>query len=416
MDRCQSSPAFEAEKNMKLLEWYIFRRVAFAACVTLLALAGVIWIIQVFQRIDVISSSGQSTLAYFKITFLAIPGLLLAVIPIALLLATANTINHFNANSELVVINASGASNRVIVKPFLLITLLFSLFTGLVGHFIMPLSTTQLRIETSSKNANLINVIVREGVFSNLEKDLMVHIKKRNIDGSLSGLLISDERDPENSLLYIAKRGVVANQGKKSLLLLEDGEIQQSNKKDGTSSTIRYQSYVVDLASMGPQQSKITRRAKARTTYELLNYDPDDPVYKSRPDDFTVEINERFSEMLWPFANVLVMLAFTGQARSSRQGHSSAVAVATTLLLSLRGIAFGVQFSATGDIKLIAWMYVLPLLAIAFASWYLWQNKLVALPKNAQDSVDRLTERLSDIQKEWSRRYLAFMRRGIRVE
>lgn len=399
---------------MKLLEWYIFRKVAFVAIVTLLALAGVIWIIQVFSRIDLVTSSGQSILAYFKVTFLAIPGLLLAIIPIALLLATANTINTLNANSELVVVNASGASNRVIVKPFLLLTFLFSLFTGIVGHFIMPLSTTQLRIETSSKNADLINVIIREGVFSKMEQGLMVHIKSRNNDGTLSGLLIADDRDPENSMLYIAKRGIVARQGKKSLLLLEDGEIQQNNEKDGSSSVIRFQSYIIDMASMGSQKAEIKRRAKARTTYELINFNPDDPVYKKSPDDFTVEIHERFSEMLWPFANVLMMLAFTGQARSSRQGHSNAVAMATTLLLVLRGSAFGFQNAADANLGLLAMLYILPLFAILFACWFLWQNKLVAFPKPVQNFVDKVVEQIEVFWKLWSDKYLAFQRRKIR--
>ncbi len=400
---------------MKLLEWYIFRRVAFAAVVTLLALAGVIWIIQVFSRIDLVTSSGQSILAYFKITFLAIPGLLLAVIPIALLLATANTINYFNANSELVVINASGASNRVIVKPFFVLTLLFSIFTGLVGHFIMPLSTTQLRIETSSKNADLINVILREGVFSKMDKGLMVHIKNRNPDGSLNGLLISDDRDPDNAMLYIAKRGVVARKGDQSLLLLEDGEIQQSSAKDGSSSIIRYQSYVIDMASMGSQNAEITRRAKARTTYELLNFDPDDPVYKKRPDEFVIEVHERFSEMLWPFANVLVLLAFTGQARSSRQGHSNAVAVATTLLLSTRAVGFGFQNASGDDLNLLIWLYILPSLLILFACWFLWQNKLVSLPKNAQDFLDAKWDQIIAAFKSMNERYLEFRKKKARL-
>ncbi len=399
---------------MKLLEWYIFRKVAFAATVTLLALAGVIWIIQVFSRIDLVTSSGQSIIAYFKITFLAIPGLLLAIIPIALLLATANTINTFNANSELVVVNASGASNRVIVKPFILLTLLFSLFTGIVGHFIMPLSTTQLRKETSSKNADLINVIVQEGVFSQMEKGLMVHIKARNNDGSLQGLLIADDRDPETSMLYIAKRGVVARQDDKSLLLLENGEIQQNNRTDGSSSIIRFQSYVIDMASMGSQKSEIKRRAKARTTLELINFDPNDPVYKKSPDDFTVEIHERFSEMLWPFANVLIMLAFTGQARSSRQGHSNAVAMATILLLTLRGTAFGFQNAADANLGFLLMLYVLPMIAIIFACWFLWQNKLVALPKRGQDFLDRIGEQFEEVRKTWSDRYMAYQRRKIR--
>ena len=96
---------------MKLIERYIFKRAGAAALITLGSLAGVVWIIQALKELDVITNKGQTIIAYLALTTLAIPMLLLAVIPIGLLLATVFTVNTMNGNSELVVINASGASS-----------------------------------------------------------------------------------------------------------------------------------------------------------------------------------------------------------------------------------------------------------------------------------------------------------------
>ncbi|MFK7901841.1 MAG: LptF/LptG family permease, partial [Nitratireductor sp.] len=170
---------------MKLLERYIFSKAIFAFLAVLFSLSGVIWIIQALTKIDVISSNGQSLLTYFTITFLAVPGLLLAIIPIALLISTGHTINAMNTNSELVVITASGASNKIVVKPFLIIALICSLGAGMVGHFVMPLSLTKLKNIVSSMNADLISLVVREGEFNNVESGLMFHIARRNADGTL---------------------------------------------------------------------------------------------------------------------------------------------------------------------------------------------------------------------------------------
>ena len=129
---------------MKLIERYIFKRAGVATLVTLGSLAGVVWIIQALKELDVFTTKGQTIMAYLALTTLAVPMLVLAVIPIALLLGAIFTVNTLNQNSELVVINASGASAMVIAKPLLVLALLCSLFTGLMGHFISPLSLRTL--------------------------------------------------------------------------------------------------------------------------------------------------------------------------------------------------------------------------------------------------------------------------------
>ena len=88
---------------MKLIERYIFKKAGIATLAILLSLAGVVWIVQALGKIDIITAQGQSLQAYFMLTTLVIPMLFLAVIPVALLLATVATVNALNSNSELVV-------------------------------------------------------------------------------------------------------------------------------------------------------------------------------------------------------------------------------------------------------------------------------------------------------------------------
>ncbi|MCB1417438.1 MAG: LptF/LptG family permease, partial [Nitratireductor sp.] len=147
-------------------ERYIFRRAGLATLATLGSLAGVVWIIQALRELDVFTTKGQTILAYLALTTLAIPMLILAVIPVALLLATVYAVNTMNANSELVVINASGASNWVLAKPMIMLALACSLVTGGVGHFISPWSLYTLEIFATQMRADLVSVLVREGQFT----------------------------------------------------------------------------------------------------------------------------------------------------------------------------------------------------------------------------------------------------------
>ena len=164
---------------MNLIERYIFRRAGIATLATLGSLAGVVWIIQALKELDVFTTKGQTILTYLTLTTLAIPMLILAVIPIALLLATVYAVNTMNANSELVVVNASGASNWVLVKPLIVLALLCSLFTGLVGHFVSPWSLLSLKVFTTQMRADLVSVLVREGQFSKIEDGLIFHVARR---------------------------------------------------------------------------------------------------------------------------------------------------------------------------------------------------------------------------------------------
>lgn len=403
----------EPNDDMNLLERYIFKRAAIATLAVLLALAGVVWIVQALGKIDIITTQGQSLKSYFMLTTLVIPMLFLAVIPVALLLGTVFTVNTLNGNSELVVMNASGASNRIIVKPFLVLALICSLFTGFVGHFVIAWSLTALKDYTREMKADLVSLIIKEGEFNTVEDGITFHIADRLPDGRLGGILISDQREEGKRLTYLAREGVLSRSNDEAILLLRDGEIHQKNAGQSSASVIRYESYAFDLNSLSGREAGGggTPRPKERITPELLFPDPDDKYLKEHPELFTSEIHQRFSEMLWPFAYVIVMLAFCGQARSSRQNYGSAVGMGMISLVVLRGLAFGAASTIKADESAAVWLYVLPLAAIGFGGTYLYQNRLVAMPVRLQPVWDRWSMAVSEMHERNMHRYLAFRRR-----
>ncbi|MEM7462458.1 MAG: LptF/LptG family permease [Pseudomonadota bacterium] len=373
---------------MKLIERYIFQRAGIAVLVTLSSLVGVVWIIQALKELDVFTTKGQTVVAYLALTTLAIPMLILAVIPIALLLATIYAVNTLNANSELVVINASGASSWVLVKPLLVLALLCSLFTGMVGHFVSPWSLLTLKVLATEMRADLVQILIREGTFNKIEKGLVFHIAKREAGGVLRGILISDERDKEKSIIFTADTGFVKRQKEGAVLLLRDGEIQQRDAESNSVTVINYNSYVFDLSTFASKVSVGSLRPKERTTIDLLNPDPEDRYFQKRPGLYRSQIHERFSEMLWPFTYVIVMLAFAGQARSTRQGYGSAIGAAMLVVTILRGIGFSAIAATKGDASIVWLVYALPLSGIVLGSWFLITGRPVELPPAAQLRVD----------------------------
>ncbi|MEM7290321.1 MAG: LptF/LptG family permease, partial [Pseudomonadota bacterium] len=309
-----------------------------------------------------------------------------------------STINGMNANSELVVVSASGCSNWTIAKPLLVLALICSLFTGLVAHIVSPWSLQQVKVMVTEMRADLVSVILREGTFNTVENGLTFHIAERKAAGLLGGIVISDDRDPDLSSVYSAKEGVVLRTPAGSFLTLKDGEIQQTDRRQGTTTFIKYQSYAFDLSSFSGISEVQKVRAKERSTLALLNPDPDDPVYKATPGQFRQQLHERFAEMLWPFANVLIILAFAGQARSSRQSFAASIMTAAIVLVIARGMGFSAANALKSDPTAIAWIYGLPTACIAFGLYFVFSNRPAELPKSVSDKLDvyngKLIERL----------------------
>ena len=72
-------------------------------------------------RIDFVTTSGQSALAFFNLATLILPSVVPVVVPFTIAIAVAQTLSMMNSDSELVVINAAGSSRLTVIRPILLL-------------------------------------------------------------------------------------------------------------------------------------------------------------------------------------------------------------------------------------------------------------------------------------------------------
>jgi lipopolysaccharide export system permease protein len=100
---------------MNLLETYIFKRMVGGFLLSLVTLSMTVWMTQALREFDLVTGQGQSIGTFFKLTLLLLPGLVTIVSPIALLIGVIYTFTLLNNDSELVVINASGAPQKTLL-------------------------------------------------------------------------------------------------------------------------------------------------------------------------------------------------------------------------------------------------------------------------------------------------------------
>lgn len=365
---------------MKLIERYIFRRAAFALVVATLALVGVVWVAQAIRQVDVVTSQGQGVWLYLWMTSLGVPSLASAVLPVALLLALAYAINALNADSELIVINASGASKGVIVKPFLTLGLVTALVIWWLAVVVGPSTMLTLRGLVTQVRADLVSVLVQEGQFRTIGDNLTFHVGARAPGGALRGIMILDQRRPAETFTYLAREGRIEKGGTSAFLVLRDGELQRKVEGERALSTVRFVSYAFDLSSLSAGASGSYSSSREIPTADLLSPPTDHPYYKRAPGNFRAELHNRLTAGLYPIAFVLMVLAVAGNARSTRGSFVKVLVAATAFCIVLRALGIAAVSAAKNDPAAVYAVWGVPLAGFALPLFYLLRGRQMELP------------------------------------
>jgi lipopolysaccharide export system permease protein len=329
---------------------YVFRQAAGAVALIMASLTGVVWIAIALRQLNLVTTQGQDSWLFLKMTLLALPNLMALVAPVALLVAAMHVLNRLNGDSELIVMTAGGATPWAVARPLLALALLVSFAVTLVNHVGMPWSLRQLRAYVVQVRTDLISQVIQPGRFSAPETNLTFHIHDRDRTGTLLGLVMHDGRDEKLASTYLAERGQIVKQDESAFLLMEKGHILRRSQNGDPVQMIAFDRYIVDLARFEPKEGGIDLKPRQRYFGELVAPEPDDPIAKRQPGLLRAELHERLSSPLYPFAFVLIAVAFIGHARTTRQNRIQSIVVA---FLVAAGIRLG-GFAGTNVVALQA--------------------------------------------------------------
>ncbi len=379
---------------MGSLERYIFRQAALAFVAGLFILTLVVWITQVLRQLDLVTNSGQTIALFFLMTSLGIPVLVALIAPIALFIAIVQTLNKLNGDSELIVMSAAGLSPARLARPLLILTVLVMAMVGTLSLWLTPSSIRHFRLLLTQVQANLLTAIVRPGQFTQADRGLTFHIRDRAPGGVLLGIVVSDVRDPQVHMTYVAERGVITEQPQGTFFVLENGNLQRRETREGTTSIVVFDRYAFDLSQL-TQAAETIYRPSERYTSELMNPDPADPMLERWRGRFRQELHDRFAAPLYPLAMMCIAFAMLGQARTTRQSRGAAVAGAIGLMAAIRGGGFAVSGLVAARPAAVPLVYLLPLATIgifgAISLGLLKPRAPAALTRLSNDISERLT-------------------------
>jgi lipopolysaccharide export system permease protein len=179
---------------MYLLERYVFRRVFASFIVTLAALSATVWLSQALRQFDLVTARGQTIVTFLSLTGLLIPTLVMLIAPIALLIAVLYVLNTMNSDSEMAIINASGASQGIVARPVVWAGVIVTFAVAAISLYVAPMTQQMTRDLLIRINSDIVTSVLREGTFVGLADGLTIHVKGRARDGSLDGIFVADER------------------------------------------------------------------------------------------------------------------------------------------------------------------------------------------------------------------------------
>ncbi|MCS4241669.1 lipopolysaccharide export system permease protein [Rhizobium sp. BIGb0125] len=353
----------------------------------LLPVLAIIWTIQVLQRINLVTDTGQSMGSFATLATMLLPTLIPVVLPFALVIGITQTMTAMNNDSELAIIDAAGSPRSILFRPVLILAVVLGAFSFVVTNFIEPPARSTARQMVATAYADLLSSVIEEKTFRTIQDGLYVQIDARQ-GRVLRGLFVADRRDPNFDLIYYAKEGAIDAGG--TSLTMRDGEVQQKTP-DGKVSIVKFMSYAFDLSTMSESsKTEQTFAASDSSLAFLLSPDVESDSYKKSPGNFRSELHRRLSDWMFPVVFALISLVIAADARSHREARMHPMVAALITAFMLRWLGFYFTNQVKQNAAFIPFVYAIPVLSGAIAMYLLATGRKLRLPSALADGLGKL--------------------------
>ncbi len=347
---------------MTSLDRYILRQCFTMMIFVTAALSAAVWLAQSLRLVDLIVNRGLSVALFSYMALLILPRFLDIVLPIGAFIAVLFVFNRLTSESELVVMRAAGLGPLVLARPvFILAGLAFVVLMSLSAYF-LPASNREFKDLQFEIRNRFVSALLQEGAFTTISEKLTIYIGGRNERGEVIGLLINDNRDPQQPVTILAEQGAFANTAEGSRIIMVNGSRQRFDRATGKLSILKFDRYTLDLAMLRDAPVVRFRDAQERFLGELF-WPPAD-LDRSTRDSFLVEGHQRLLLPLSVFSFVMIPLACLLPGELNRRGQLSRVLLAIGFALFFQALDLGVKNLAGRNVAAIPLIYLTDLLPL----------------------------------------------------
>lgn len=282
------------------------------------------------RLVDLVVSRGISLAALGTIVLHLLPSFLVLTLPIACLIASISAFNRMSFDNEVIAIRASGISFWRINLPVVVFSGLVFLLTVYLSQWGQPWASVSLKTLALSVIEDELTLGVDSGVFNEPIPGLMVYVPYSENSSDSKGVFISDQRNPEQPLIIVAKKFQMLRQNERQQfgIRLFDGAIHQVPKDAYSFHRVTFGTYDFWLPSPFASVKDKTQRRTYKALIQQLEESGGNDAGSLR------RLMEYYKDTAFPLATfVLGLLGVPVGIVSKRSGKAGGFAIGVLVVI-----------------------------------------------------------------------------------
>lgn len=350
---------------MNLYQRYLFRQGLWPVLTTLGALTGLAVMTQSLANIELIADRRESAFTFLWITLLAMPQIIALILPVAVFIAVAASMNRLVNDSELTVGAAAGMSRRERLSPFIRIAVYAVLANLVINLFVQPVAFREMRQTVYNVRTDLAASFMRAGEFVDLGSSVTFYTREIGENGVMRDVFIQDGRGSD-SQAYAAAQGLITRTERGPVMLLQNGQLSRTDEQ-GELSTLAFERYEFDLTAFTDRTSAFFFKESDRFLSELLAPTNTDIARANGAEGLKAEGHYRLSAPLYNLAFALFAASAFMAVEHRRTGYVRFIILGAALAMGLRLAGFAVQAAASDNSALNWLQHAVPIFGILLA-------------------------------------------------
>jgi lipopolysaccharide export system permease protein len=349
---------------MRLIERYLFRQLLGPTLLAAAALTAVAVLSQALSSISVLVQDRQSPVMFAKIIILAMPQLIVLILPVAVLVAGLIAINRLHTENEIVVCFAAGTSRWRVISPAMRLATLIALVSLVITQWVQPLAYRALRDTLQSIRADLATSMIKPGRFTHPAAGLTVYAQSVDDDGLFHNLFIDHHTPGGRDTTITAQEGRLTTRKGAPILQMWRGANAEVSPA-GVLNFLSFDQYLLDLRPLVGQEHAVRYKLSDRYPRELFFPDTRQSWEAANVRPMLAEGHARIAAPLYNIAFMAMALAAVIGGQFNRLGYGPRIALVAAAALVTRTVGFAVQGAASQAPGWNFAQYLPPLVATA---------------------------------------------------
>ena len=339
---------------------------------SILTLTIIIWVVQAVNYLDIVTEDGHSFKVYFYYSILSIPKLLSRTFLFVFFLSIFYVIANYEEKGQLLIYWTHGVSKKEFVNKIIRFSIFFLIINVLISVLLVPYTLDKSRSFIRSSNLDFFPNLIKPKKFIDTVENLTIFIESKNINGSYKNIILKDNTDSTYSQIIIAESGRVLLENNQKLLILNNGQIIQSNAKSESKENSTSFFFVETKFDLEKYSTKTTKYPKIQEleTFKLTqcaNYLINNTKNKKNFENFSCNkdflgdmTQELFKRIYIPI--YIILLALIGsllvvKSKNSHDYSSFKIKIFLTGILFLVISEVSLNFTGTNNIYNLIFLF-----------------------------------------------------------